>query len=144
MDAFITAAVVHHRYGKRFSQTLKNGMGKMGRRHKVDIVRSPGNKLTVNFRQPLHGYFYPPPQFGYFIILAVHAGQIAPRKENRSRASRSADARLFPMMERRPGYDGKHACPTVTDGALSVNGLPPRHTASPRADITDTHHMSFI
>ena len=74
MNAFITAAVVHHRYGKRFSQTLKNGMGKMGRRHKVDIVRPPGNKLTVNFCQPLHGYFYPLAQFGYFIILAIHAG----------------------------------------------------------------------
>lgn len=46
----------------------------MGRRHKVDIVRAPGDEFTVNLRQPLHGYFYPPAQFGYFIILAIHAG----------------------------------------------------------------------
>jgi len=38
-----------------------------------------------------------------------------------------------------------------TDGRIpvaqlprAVNGLPPRHTASPRADITDTHYISFI
>ena len=102
MNAFITAAVVHHRHGKWFSQTLKNGMGKMGRCHKIDIMRAPANELTVNFRQPLHRYFYPPAQFGYFIILAVHAGQIAPCKENCPRATRSADTRFFPMMERRP------------------------------------------
>ena len=53
----------------------------MGRRHKVDIVRAPGDEFTVNLRQPLHGYFYPPAQFGYFIILAIHAGQVAPRKK---------------------------------------------------------------
>lgn len=102
MDAFIAAAVIYHRYGKRFSQTLKNGMGKMGRCYKVDIVRAPVDEFTVNFRQPLHGYFYPPAQFRYFIILAIDTGQVAPRKENRSRASRSADTRFFPMMKRRP------------------------------------------
>lgn len=63
VHAFVAATVVYDGDRQWIPETLENGVGKVGGRHQIDVVRALGDELTVNLPEPLDGDFLPLPQF---------------------------------------------------------------------------------
>ena len=87
VDALVAAAVVHHRHGEGLAEALVDGAGEVGGRDEVDIVRPLSDELEIDLPETRHRYFRAFSQLGDLVILAVHAGQVAPGKEDRPRAA---------------------------------------------------------
>ena len=114
-------------------------MGVMRRRHKIDIVRPFSNELEVDLPKPLDGDLDALSSFGDFIILTVHAGQIAPGEKDRPRPARPCDARLLPVMKSRAGDHRQHPALAVAKLTLARDALPAHHLARTRTQIAYAH-----
>ena len=143
VDALVAAAVVHHRHGEGLAEALVDGAGEVGGRDEVDIVRPLSDELEIDLPQALDGDLRAFPQLGDLVILAVHAGQVAPGEEDRPRAAGAGDARLFPVVQRGSGDDGARAEAAVSHGPFVVEGFPPVDAAAAGAEIAEAHECSF-
>lgn len=99
MHAFVAPAVVHHRHRKGITKALENGMGVLGGSNQVDVMGPLGDKFEIDFPEPLHRHFDALSHFRYFIVLAVHTGQVAPCKEHRAGAPGAGDAGFLPVVK---------------------------------------------
>jgi hypothetical protein len=77
-------------------------MGKMSRRHQINIMGPLGNQFKVYLSEPFHTDFLSMHQFRYLIILAIYTGQVTPGKEYCTSSTGSTDTGLFPVVKGRP------------------------------------------
>ena len=135
-DGFITVSIADHRDGEGGVQGFQDRIGKMHRRHEIDVVCAFRNEFTVNFPQPFHRDFLPLAFTADFVVLAVDAAQIASGKEDGSGTFGSADAGFFPEMQTGAGDD------RVVSHFAEAGPAAPVHSAFAGAGMTFVHDKS--
>ena len=78
---------------------MQHCFGKMGGCNQIDIVRTLGDKLVIDFLQAFNGNFLAEALAADVIVLAENTVQVAAGKENRTAAFSAADYGLFLHMQ---------------------------------------------
>jgi hypothetical protein len=130
LGVLVTTGVIDNRDTETFLASTVNGFenlrNKVRWRDEIDVVAS------LPFQRPHHSGkakgsdLNPFAKMADRVVLAVHTGHIASRKENSSRTPVPAEDFLFPKVGMKTRHPGKH--PTTTESPLSlraVNTTPP-------------------
>lgn len=95
----------------------------MGGRNKIDIVRTLGDKLVIDFLQAFVGNFLAEAFTADVIVLAENTVQVAAGKENRTAAFSAADDGLIPHMQAGAGNNRSEADAAAAEAACSIRHI---------------------
>ena len=115
----------------------------MGGRNKIDIVRTLGDKLMIDFFQAFDGNFLAEALAADVIVLAENTVQVAAGKENSTAAFSAADDGLFPHMQAGAGNNRSEAYAAAAEAAGSIRHICGAvYAAAMRTYITESHIIS--
>ena len=144
LHLFVTSAIVHHRHRQLRFQGCQDGRQEMGRSHQVDIVGPLANQFPIDPAQVSSRHFPTLSIPADFAVLAEHALKCAAGKEHGAAAARgTADAGLFPLMERRPGRPRPPGHPAPAQSPWSPVRFWPFHPTVMGTKSTFGHVGSF-
>ena len=122
---------------------MQHCLGKMGGRNEIDIVRTLGDKLVIDFLQTFNSNFLAEALAADVIVLAENTVQVAAGKENRTAAFSAADDGLFPHMQAGAGNNRSEAYAAAAEAACSIRHICRAvYTAAMRTYITESHIIS--